>query len=270
MTVSRFNTTVARVMTNGVELAYSRSGEGEPLVLIMGLGADGTAWERHVAAWQRSFACYAVDNRGAGGSDHPAGPYSTAAMADDYAGLITELGLGRVAVVGISMGGAIAQELALRHPELVSRLVLVSSWAAVDGFAEDAFRQLSDARGVLSDEAFARMLQLMIWAPPYYSANRQELAAGRSDAPATSVDSFRAQAAACIAHDTRDRLEALGVPVLVTAGDADAFIPVGLQAELAELIPQAGLRVFEGAGHAHHWERLDEFNDAIEEWLREH
>lgn len=270
MTVSLFNTTAARVMTNGVEIAYSRSGEGEPLVLIMGLGADGTAWERHVGAWQRSFTCYAVDNRGAGDSDRPAGPYSTADMADDYAGLITELGLGPVPVVGISMGGAIAQELALRHPELVSRLVLVSTWAAVDGFAEDAFRQLGDARGVLPDEAFARMLQLMIWAPPVFTANRQELAAGRSDAPATSVDSFRAQVEACIGHDTRDRLQELAVPVLVTAGDADAFIPAGLQRELAEAIPQARLRVFEGAGHAHHWERLDEFNDAIEEWLREH
>jgi pimeloyl-ACP methyl ester carboxylesterase len=268
--VSLFRTTPARVLTNGVEIAYTRSGAGEPVVLIMGLGADGTAWARHVAAWQRSFTCYAVDNRGAGDSDRPAGPYSTADMADDYAGLITGLGLGRVRVVGISMGGAIAQELALRHPELVGALVLVSTWAAVDGFAEDAFGQLADARGVLSDEAFARMLQLMIWAPPSFSANRQELAAARADAPATSVDSFRAQAAACIGHDTRGRLAEIDVPVLVTAGDADAFIPVQLQRELAEALPQARLRVFEGAGHAHHWERLDEFNDTIEEWLREH
>ena len=263
-------TTRSLVLTNGVKLSYARRGEGEPLVLIMGLGADLTAWERHITAWEASFACYAVDNRGAGDSDQPAGPYSTAQMADDYAGLITSLGLGSVSVVGISMGGAIAQELALRHPELVSRLVLVSTWAKVDGFAEDAFLQLADARGVLPHEEFARMLQLMIWAPAYFSANRQDLVAVRGERPATSVGSFRAQARACIEHDSIDRLEQLRLPVLVTAGDADAFIPVGLQRELAAALPEASIRVFEGSGHAHHWEKLDEFNEAIEKWLHEH
>jgi pimeloyl-ACP methyl ester carboxylesterase len=268
--VSLFKTSPARVMTNDVEISYTRCGEGEPLVLIMGLGADATAWERHVATWQREFTCYAVDNRGAGESDRPVGPYSTTEMADDYAGLITSLGLTGVAAVGISMGGAIAQELALRHPELISRLVLVSSWARVDDFAADAFRQLAEARGVLSDEAFARMLQLMIWAPSAYDENRSELVAGRADTPATSVRSFRAQAQACIDHDSLDRLDGLTVPVLVTAGGADAFIPVHLQRQLADALPQGELRVFEGGGHVHHWEQLDDFNEEIAGWLREH
>ena len=128
-TVTLGSTTRALVRAEGVRLTYARQGDGEPLVLMMGLGADRTAWERRMAAWDAGFACYAVDNRGAGDSDQPAGQYRTAEMADDYAGLITSLGLGPVPVIGISMGGAIAQELALNHPDLVSRLVLVSSWA---------------------------------------------------------------------------------------------------------------------------------------------
>jgi pimeloyl-ACP methyl ester carboxylesterase len=268
--VSLLTATPSLVLTNGVRISYVRRGEGEPVVLIMGLGADLGAWEPHVAAWHRSFACYAVDNRGAGDSDRPAGPYSTTQLADDYAGLIRSLGLRSVSVVGVSMGGAIAQELALRHPELVSRLVLVSSWAKVDGFTEDAFIELAEARGVLSSEAFTRTLQLKIWASTHYNAHRRELTAARLEKPATSVESFRAQAQACIDHDSSDRLGDLRIPVLVTAGDMDAFVPVDLQRQLAMSIPEASFRVFEGAGHAHHWERLDEFNSVIEGWLREH
>ena len=120
------------VATNGIELAYTEHGDGEPLLLIMGLGADSSAWESHVAAYHKRYRCIAVDNRGVGASSTPVGPYSTGQMADDYAGLLEALDLGPVRVVGISMGGAIAQELALRHPELVERLVLVATWAKSD------------------------------------------------------------------------------------------------------------------------------------------
>src|ERR1035437_1641078 len=89
------------VTVNGIKLAWEERGAGAPLVLIMGLGADRSAWAQHARAWERQFRCILVDNRGAGESDHPAGPYSTAQMADDYAGLITALGLRAVQVVGI-------------------------------------------------------------------------------------------------------------------------------------------------------------------------
>lgn len=268
--MSLASTIRSHVSTNGQELAYVQRGTGAPVVLIMGLGADLTAWEQHVAAWERDFTCYAVDNRGAGLSSRPAGAYSTAEMANDYAGLIRSLDLGPVSVVGISMGGAIAQELALLHPDLVRSLVLVSSWSHVDAFAEDALRQLSDSRGVLDESAFNRMLQLLIWQPSHFDARRDQLRRDRTAAASTSVASFRSQTDACVAHDTRDRLHTIGVPVLVSAGDRDAFIPFELQKQLAEGIPDAELQVFPGGGHVHHWEELDIFNDTISRWLREH
>src|ERR1700704_2583152 len=149
----------------GLGLAYREAGRGRPLLLIMGLGADSTAWEAHTQAWSRKFRCIAVDNRGAGASSAPAGPYTTAILADDYAELVTGLGLGAVPVVGISMGGAIAQELALRHPALVTRLVLVSSWARLDAHAAEIFASLGAVRAQVDRATFTRLLQLWIWDP---------------------------------------------------------------------------------------------------------
>ena len=115
MTLLEGAATVLPLPRQGINLGYREAGRGEPLVLAMGLGADSTAWERHVQRWARGYRCIAVDNRGAGASSAPPGPYSTAQLADDYAELIVELDLGPVQVVGVSMGGAIGQELALRH-----------------------------------------------------------------------------------------------------------------------------------------------------------
>ena len=133
-----------RLSGQGIELAYQDAGSGPPVVLVMGLGAPADAWAPHVKAWVGSFRCIAVDNRGAGGSSAPSGPYRTAQLADDYAELISRLGLESVRVVGISMGGAIAQELALRHPHLVDRLVLVSSWARLPRHSVETFENLAD------------------------------------------------------------------------------------------------------------------------------
>jgi pimeloyl-ACP methyl ester carboxylesterase len=257
----------AQVSTNGITLAYSEIGEGEPLLLIMGLGADRSAWDQHVAAFAGEYRCIAVDNRGAGLSDAPAGPYTTAQMADDYAGLLVGLGLQHARVVGISMGGAIAQQLAIRHPELVSKLVIVSSWARPDAYTREVFAQLRNARQVMAAPDFARLLQLLIWAPSSFDGRVADLLAERDAEPGMSTEAFLAQCDACASHDVIDRLGAIPVPTLVTVGSRDIFTPIELSEELVDLIPGAQLAVYQGAGHAHHWERLEEFNADVLRWL---
>jgi pimeloyl-ACP methyl ester carboxylesterase len=264
---AREATTPARVATNGIELAYEERGDGEPLVLIMGLGADRSAWEPHLVAYEQHFRCFAVDNRGVGASDSPAGPYSTAQMADDYAGLIEGLGLGSVRIVGISMGGAIAQELALRHPQLVERMVLVATWARCDAYTREVFEHFAAVRPSIAPADFVRLLQLWIWAPEYVDVHLAELQADRTTGTPMVDHAFAAQCAACVGHDALERLGELDLPTLITAGDRDIFIPLTLAEELHRAIPDAELQVFPGAAHAHHWERLDEFNARTTTWL---
>ena len=244
-------------------------GDGPPLVLIMGLGAAGDAWEPHVRAWNRGFRCLAVDNRGAGASSSPPGPWTTRDMADDYAALISALGLGPLTVVGLSMGGAVAQELALAHPHLVARLVLVSTWARCDPYLADLFTQIAQVREQAAAETFAAMVQLLIWSRSWWAAHRLELQADRARAvPPVAARALAAQAAACARHDALARLPGITVPTLVTAGSEDVFTPPPLAAEVAAAIPGSRLEIFRGAGHAHHWEALDAFNTLVEEWAR--
>jgi len=258
-----------RVATNGIELAYVEQGEGEPLLLIMGLGAEADAWQPHLEAYRRRFRCFAVDNRGAGESSAPAGPYSTAQLADDHAGLVRALSLGRVRVVGISMGGAIAQELALRHPDLVERLVVVASWARCDAYTAEVFRSLAAARAALEPADFTRLLHLWIWSPGYVAGHAEELHAEQEAQPVRPMaqHAFEAQCAACIGHDVLDRLDEIRAPMLVTAGADDIFTPLRLAEELHGAVRGAELKVFRGAGHAHHWEHPDEFNTLTLRWL---
>jgi pimeloyl-ACP methyl ester carboxylesterase len=235
----------------------------------MGLNADASAWELHLNAYRQQFRCFAVDNRGIGESSVPAGPYSTAQMADDYAGLIRALSLSRVRVVGISMGGAVAQELALRHPDLIERLVIVSSWARCDEYTREVFRHFAEVHARVSPAEFTRLLQLWIWSPRYFDAHVDELheARERQSGSLMKQAAFEAQCDACIGHDTSDRLGKLRVPTLVTAGSSDIFVPLRFAQDLHAGIADSKLEVFADAGHAHHWECLDMFNAVTLEWL---
>ena len=253
--------------TDPVELEYTVVGEGDPVVLIMGINAPGAAWEPHVRHWSARFRCIAVDNRGAGSSPAPEGPYTSSLMADDYAALIRRLGLGPSRIVGISLGGAIAQQLALRHPDLVHSLVLVASWARGDAYTEAVLDTIAAVRLAGSDELFGEYLQTLVWTPSWFGSHAEELAGGRRAALAVGRDALVAQVAACRSHDALDRLGSLAVPVLVTAGEHDRFIPHAVSRALADAIPGSLFVTFEGQGHVHHWEELERFNQLVSDWL---
>jgi pimeloyl-ACP methyl ester carboxylesterase len=256
------------VESGGCRLAYRVVGEGEPILLIMGLGADGIAWQPHVKDYAKRFRCIVPDNRGVGGSDAPAGPYSTSQMANDCAAVLRAVGDEPAGVVGISMGGAIAQELVLNHPSLVNRVVLVSSWCRCDAFLTDVFEHLRTTQNVLGPEDFAALLQLRIWSADYYSEHANELRSARQLASETTVSpmAFAAQCAACISHDSLTRLDGVRVPTLITCGESDSFTVPAYAREIQAAIRGSQLEVLRG-GHAHHWEELERFNELTASWL---
>jgi pimeloyl-ACP methyl ester carboxylesterase len=260
-----------QISVNGIDIHWEERGHGDPLLLIMGLGADGSEWEDHVLRFEQHFRCIVMDNRGVGISDKPQGPYTTAAMADDSAALLRGLGVQRARVAGISMGGAIAQCLALQHPDMVARLVIVSSWAKCDAYAKTIFQHFAKARAALSRSDFMQLLQLWIFTPPYYGAHLDDMLQGQADADADQnpqpQHGFEAQCEACASHDTLGRLGEIAAPALIAAGDADIFTPLPFSRRLHRGITGSRLQIFEGLGHAHHWEALDEFNEAVASFL---
>jgi len=121
---------------DGININYRIYGEGEPLVLIMGFGTPLSMRIDQVRFFKKHFRVVAFDNRGVGRSHKPKGPYSTRMMAEDTAKLMDYLGIGKAHVMGISMGGMIAQELAINHPDKVNKLVLACTYAAQDENSE--------------------------------------------------------------------------------------------------------------------------------------
>ena len=257
------------------KISYEVRGEGEPLVLIMGLSARGAFWEDHVLEYEKHFTCIIIDNRGAGDSDKPNGPYTTKMMAHDTARVIKELNLGKCHVAGISMGGAIAQELALHYPEHIQSLVIISSWAKCDNYALQVFDHFKDMRCKTDPAEFIKLLQLWIFAAPFFNNedNAETLHEGRETAHENHMDlhAFLAQSDACMSHDTLSRLSKLSqFPTLITVGDQDIFTPLNFSVQLHQLIEGSELKVYRGTGHAHHWEVLEDFNRDTCDFMHKH
>lgn len=242
---------------NGIERFYRETGSGDALLLINGLGGTSLNWEPLLPALAARFRVITSDNRGVGRSAAPPGPYTTRQMAEDAAALLAHLGVARAHVVGSSLGGMIAQELALAYPTLVDRLVLFATLArprlAIIGpwlsFIEQAMERGLDPAGVAA-------LGLGWWYSPAFLArpDRVEEALAWRDPYPAPAHGIAAQAAAARTHDALDHLPRIAAPTLVLVGAEDIFTPVYYARELAVGIPGARLRVLVRGGHAALWE----------------
>jgi pimeloyl-ACP methyl ester carboxylesterase len=250
--------------SEGAKIYYQIRGKGEPLVLLMGFGADGNVWEKHVAEYERHFTCILIDNRGVGLSDQPKGPYTTKMMANDAAAVMDHAGIIKARVAGISMGGAIAQELAINHKDKVMSLALISTWPIFNQYATTVYENLKKLRVTSKPEDFMELLQLWIFAPPYYERHFRELKEGQDGAAANprpqTRDGFEGQLDACIHHDTVSRLSEIKIPTLITVGARDIFTPPAFSEILHKGIHGSILETFSEGGHVHHWEDLERFN----------
>lgn len=257
--------------SGGAKIYYHERGSGEPLVLIMGFGADGTVWEKHAAVYEKHFRCIILDNRGVGKSDQPAGPYTTLMMAKDTIAVMDHAGVKQAHVAGISMGGAIAQEIAINFPDRVKKLLLVCTWPRFNNYAKAVYENLKHIRASVSGEHFTELLQLWIFAPPYYQDHWSELKegaieAGKNPTP-QSRSGFEGQLDACINHDTVERLNKIKAPVMITAGLMDIFTPPAFSELIHEKINNSIYSTYPNGGHVHHWEDLERFNRETTDFL---
>lgn len=237
---------------DGAPLHYEIVGSGPPLLLLNGIGLDLSAWAPLVQALCGERRLVLLETRGSGLSGPPPEPCTTARFAADALALLDHLSLDSVDVLGYSLGGLVAQELAILAPDRVRSLVLAATAARLPGRtrrALDAWRRLLLA-GVEAD-AFRREQFAWIFGPATLENDAliESALATLADAPAPSARGFAAQAEACLAHDTRERGSRIGAPALVLAGADDVLLPTAAAETLAGLLPRGRFECHPG-GHA--------------------
>jgi pimeloyl-ACP methyl ester carboxylesterase len=256
---------------DGTHLHYELHGDGgDPLLLIMGLGGTIDFWQFQTPVFARAHRVAVYDNRGMGRSDKPKGPYDMPTLAEDALGILDAAGFDRAHVLGISMGGMIAQELALRHPDRVGALMLACTYAKPDDDARMSAGSGFDPAAVTPKDLF-KMMMGVILSPEFIARERQWLRGMRERVlEGFAMEGFLAQLAATMRHDTTALLGNIAAPTLIITGTADRLIPPASSDVLAELIPGAKLVKLEGGSHGFNVEMPDRFNDEILRFLAAH
>jgi 3-oxoadipate enol-lactonase len=266
-----------RASINGINLYYRVFGRGEPLVLIMGFGGAHEGWFFQTRAFKRHYQVVVFDNRGLGRSDKSAQPYTIATMADDTVGLMDHLGIDSAHILGQSLGGIVAQELAICHPERVRKLVLVST-SCGEGEITDVHPEMLKAIGVEDGSAEPNLEKVdfyeststivsLAFNKKLYRTLLVPLS--RYNLKKVGVDGHRAQMQAVVGHTTADRLHLIQVPTLVITGSDDRIVSPRSSEAIASRIPDSRLVMVEGGSHALNLEMRNRFNSEVLDFLRQ-
>ena len=265
---------MATATINGHEIHHVQRGDGEPLLLIQGMSGNHLHWgEPFLELLERQFALTLFDNRGVGRSARMEEPFTIADLAADAAGLLDALGLESAHVVGISMGGMIAQELALNHAEMIRTLTLGCTYSGGEGSAltsPEVWQRLAD--GMMSgDRERALRASFEVNVSRAYAEREDTYGTWRevmAQMPA-AVKVIMAQLQAIGGHDTSARLLGIEAPTLVIHGDEDEMLPVANGRMIASLIPGSRLEILDGVGHMFFWEEPERSAALITEHARE-
>jgi pimeloyl-ACP methyl ester carboxylesterase len=256
-------------------IAYEDAGAGDPIVWLQGTGESTQGFIAQTSVLSRTHRCVAIDHRDVGRSSYVDEPYSPKELAADAAAVMDALGVGPAHIVGYSLGGATAQELALARPDLVRSVVLLSTWARSDGWFEAQMRNWQSIRRAHWDDeaAFLGALGPWLWSPATYGT--PGLVEGLTglmlaEEPAQRPDGWIRQCDADIAHDAGSRLGSVSAPALVIVGEDDVCTPPRYARELCDLLQNAELRTIPGAAHGALAERPAEVTAAIDGFLARH
>jgi 3-oxoadipate enol-lactonase len=258
---------------NDISINYKLEGDGdEAIVLINGLADDLETWAYQVDDFLAAgYRVLRLDNRGIGASSKPAGPYSSRMLADDAKALVDLLGITDFHLMGVSMGGMIAQEYALAYGSDLRSVTFGCTYAAPGPFCSRMFSMWQDMAPVLGVPFIMKDVTLWAFTVPFFEQREAELAEFEQamrymDQP---VHAYLAQLAVIQQHDTTARLGQITTPTLVLAGEQDILIPVSLSRELQEAVPGAEWATTPG-GHACLWEYPAEFNQAFLAFVKRH
>jgi len=254
---------------------YEVQGKGVPLVMIQGFAGNHKAWFFQTPVFKKYYKVIVFDNRGIGKSDKSSEPYTIRTMADDVVGLLDHIGVDKAHILGLSLGGMVAQEIALAYPERVRKLVLGSTFAGreirdvhpdmlkaigvKEGSTDADIRSIDFQKfmGVMVSLAFNKRLYRMIL-----------LSLAKYSLKSVKAEGYLDQMASVSDYDTLDRLQLIKAPTLVITGTGDRIVSPGMSDLIASKIPNAKLVKVKGGSHAFFMEMRGRFNKEVLNFLR--
>lgn len=254
---------------NGLRLQYEVQGEGQSLLLINGLADDLTSWGYQVPDFAARYQTITFDNRGIGGSDKPVGGYTTAEMAADAKGLLDALGIPRAHVLGVSMGGMIAQEFAIAYPDAVDKLVLCATCSEPSEANLKLYAFWQRAAPALGLPEMMKEVLLWCFTPDYFQTHPDE--AKETEEALTSITqpvaAYLSQLNSIQVHHATDRLSQIRAQTLVLGAPQDLIFPPRQSEQIHHGIRGSRLQFTAHGGHAYLWEVPDEFNRMVIDFL---
>jgi len=260
---------MSRILVRDMEMNYREEGTGFPLVLIHGLNGDHTGWAPVIPELARHFRTLAIDVRGHGESGKPDQPYSIQEFSQDLKEFLSQMQITRAHILGLSMGGAVAQQFALDYPQMVRALILISTFSHVDDPCREAFTRLRQALTTGGYPAFFDEVVKLAFTPRYIASNPQTIAELKEKRIRINSPAAIGRATdACLAFDLRDQIAKIPHPTLVVSGREDVFTPIHLAEEIHKNIRNSEWKILEGVGHNLHIEKASEMVPVVLEFLK--
>jgi pimeloyl-ACP methyl ester carboxylesterase len=262
---------VPTVTSNDIELFYRDDGKGQPVIFIQGLGVDHRGWGGVTRPLAKRFRCISYDSRDVGRSSNADASYDVLDMVADAIGLLDALGITQADIVGTSMGGVIAQEIAIRHPESVRRLVLLTTYTSGDPRGSAIFEGQALLRRTLSREDYCRATFWSVYSHQDYRRDdgfiEQMISRTADNDLWQPQEAYERHVRAVTSANTEGRLEQISAPTLILAGAEDILTPMRFSQRLASDIPNNRLEIIEGAGHGMVWSHPDVVVDHVSKFL---
>lgn len=258
---------------NGINVYYEEQGKGEPLILLNGLAFPMDLWFSQIQELSKDFRVIAADNRGIGRTDKPDEEYSIPLMAADAVGLLRSLGIEKGHVAGLSMGGFIAQEMALSYPSMVNRLILIAtsmggarSWEMGKPFWK---KVMDEMRGKTPEQIYR--LDLTMMTAPGFAGKRPDVIDKAVALRMQNVQPYHAflrQSSGAASFDAYARAGSIKQPTLIVLGQDDPIFPIALAEDFQKILPKAKMIVYEDCGHAILLEKAEQLSGDIREFLK--
>jgi len=260
-----------KVLVRDIEVNYQEEGAGFPLVLLHGLNGDSSGWSQMMPEFAKHYQAIAPDARGHGASGKPDLPYSISQFSEDLFAFLQKLKIPQAHLLGLSMGGAIAQQFALDHPEKVRCLILISSFSYIDPHLHEAFSRLRKSLERGGYPAFFDEVVKLAFTPGFVSANTKSIAELKQKRiQINSPVAIGRATDACLAFHLKEEISQISHPTLILSGREDVFTPIHLSEQIHRSIRGSEWKILEGVGHNLYIEKPTEMAQLVLEFLRRH